>query len=192
VRDKKQLRLELRNKRKTFVLERNNSDISADNDAIAALLILANRAKSISGYCAIAGEPDVMPVLKIVAERGLMTSLPFIEPNADVRRMDFARWSPGDLLVESPNRFQQPATCGETISPDMILTPLLGFDRAFNRLGQGGGDYDRAFVRHPGALRIGIAWSVQEVDALPVEDWDVPLDAVLTEQRWIKNPAGRL
>jgi 5-formyltetrahydrofolate cyclo-ligase len=192
VRDKNDLRLILRQARKDFVLERQNSEISANNAVVNNLLILINGLKSMSGYCAIVGEPDVMSLVDAAAERGVVTALPYIDPHAERREMTFLRWEQGDVLVESQNRFLQPPASGDTIAPDLILTPLLGFDRAFNRLGQGGGDYDRAFARYPDALRIGIAWSVQEIDAVPIEPWDVPLDAVLTEREWIKNPAGRL
>ena len=57
------------------------------------------------------------------------------------------------------------------------------------RLGQGAGFYDRAFARLPAALRIGLAWSVQEVDILPADPWDAPLHAVVTEKEWIEPEA---
>jgi 5-formyltetrahydrofolate cyclo-ligase len=57
-----------------------------------------------------------------------------------------------------------------------------------NRLGQGGGYYDRAFARYPDALRIGLAWSVQEHDALPADPWDLPLHIILTEVELIEGP----
>jgi 5-formyltetrahydrofolate cyclo-ligase len=71
------------------------------------------------------------------------------------------------------------------VEPALILCPLLGFDRAGGRLGQGGGHYDRYFATHPHILRIGVGWSVQEVDAIPAESTDARLDAVLTEQEFI-------
>ena len=58
-------------------------------------------------------------------------------------------------------------------------------DRRGNRLGQGAGQYDRAFAAHPAAWRIGVAWSVQQVDALAPDPWDVPLHAIVTESEWI-------
>ena len=79
----------------------------------------------------------------------------------------------------------QPRSDAEEVSPDLILAPLVGFDRALRRIGQGAGFYDRAFARLPDARRIGLAWSVQEVDALPTDPWDVPLHAVATEREWI-------
>ena len=66
----------------------------------------------------------------------------------------------------------------------MILTPLLAFDAALNRLGQGAGHYDRAFAANAGAWRIGVAWSVQRVETLPADPWDVPLHNIITEQGW--------
>ena len=73
----------------------------------------------------------------------------------------------------------------DEIAPDAIMSPLIGFDREGNRLGQGGGFYDRAFARYASARRIGLAWSVQESDTLPVDSWDQRLHAVVTERERI-------
>ena len=76
---------------------------------------------------------------------------------------------------------------------DLVLFPLVAFDEAGNRLGMGGGYYDRTFeaVRRRavwrGPKRIGVAYGLQRVDALPAADWDVPLDAIATE-REIRRP----
>ena len=80
---------------------------------------------------------------------------------------------------------------------DLVLFPLVAFDRFGNRLGMGGGYYDRTFeaVRHRTVWRgpklVGIAYEFQKVDALPAADWDVPLDAIATEHA-IRLPPGRL
>ena len=77
---------------------------------------------------------------------------------------------------------------------DLVLFPLVAFDRAGNRLGMGGGYYDRTFeaVRRRTVWRgpklVGVAYEFQKVDALPAADWDVPLDAVATE-RAIRIPS---
>jgi 5-formyltetrahydrofolate cyclo-ligase len=76
---------------------------------------------------------------------------------------------------------------------DAVIVPLLGFDNNGNRLGMGGGYYDRSFAfrkqrrawRRP--LLIGVAYSFQQVDAIQTEPWDIPLDAVITEQEFRKN-----
>ncbi len=86
-----------------------------------------------------------------------------------------------DTMTDGPYGLRQPAAEGGGVVPDIILTPLVGFDSRCNRLGQGAGHYDRAFALWPDALRIGIAWSVQQVDALPRDPWDVPLHMIVTE-----------
>jgi 5-formyltetrahydrofolate cyclo-ligase len=68
-----------------------------------------------------------------------------------------------------------------TVTPDLIVTPLLAFDRRGGRLGQGGGYYDRTFAALPEAVRIGFAYAGQQVDRLPIEAHDIRLHGVLTE-----------
>ena len=93
----------------------------------------------------------------------------------------FLQWEPGDPLVAGPFGLSQPDG-REEVAPDTILTPLIGFDARLNRLGQGAAHYDRAFARYPDAWRVGVAWSVQQVPAVPTDIWDVPLHAVITEE----------
>ncbi|HJT39376.1 MAG TPA: 5-formyltetrahydrofolate cyclo-ligase [Sphingobium sp.] len=101
--------------------------------------------------------------------------------------MDFLTWQPEDHLFPGLYNTSHPQPSGPPVTPDVIFAPLLGFDRAMNRLGQGGGYYDRAFARHPDALRVGLAWSVQEHDALPADPWDLPLNIILTEVELIEG-----
>lgn len=101
--------------------------------------------------------------------------------------MEFRRWMPDDQLFPGPFGTSHPEPGGGAVAPDAIIAPLLGFDRAMNRLGQGGGYYDRAFARFPDALRVGLAWSVQEHDEVPADVWDLPLHAVLTEIEFIEG-----
>ncbi|MDX3909022.1 MAG: 5-formyltetrahydrofolate cyclo-ligase [Sphingobium sp.] len=101
--------------------------------------------------------------------------------------MEFRRWNPDDPLVPGPFGTSHPPVGSEVLNPDVIVAPLLAFDARMGRLGQGGGYYDRAFARHPDALRIGLAWSVQEIEIVPTDPWDLPLDAVLTETSLIEG-----
>ena len=87
--------------------------------------------------------------------------------------------------MRGPFGIMQPPPDNEMVSPDVILMPLLAFDAAGNRLGQGGGHYDRALAALPGAIRIGVAWSVQQIDAVPADSWDIPMHAVVTEKGWM-------
>lgn len=101
--------------------------------------------------------------------------------------MDFAAWDIDDVLVPGPHRTLQPDEYCEAVDPDVIIAPLVAFDRAMNRLGQGGGYYDRAFERWPDALRIGLGWSAQEADSLPVDPWDMRLHIIVTEREVIER-----
>ena len=101
--------------------------------------------------------------------------------------MDFLTWRPEDQLFPGLFGTSHPQAAGDPVVPDVIIAPLIGFDRAMNRLGQGGGYYDRIFARYPDALRIGLAWSVQEHDVLPADPWDLPLHLILTEIELIEG-----
>ncbi len=102
--------------------------------------------------------------------------------------MDFLPWQPEDQLIPGLFRTSHPEPGAGPVTPDVIIAPLVGFDRAMNRLGQGGGYYDRAFARFPDALRVGIGWSAQEMDAVPADPWDLPLDIIMTEVELIEGP----
>ncbi|HSF13073.1 MAG TPA: 5-formyltetrahydrofolate cyclo-ligase [Erythrobacter sp.] len=100
--------------------------------------------------------------------------------------MTFARHSDphseSDLEV-GPFGMLQPDGAAEAIVPDVLFMPLVGFTAALERLGQGGGHYDRWLAEHPPALAVGLAWDAQLCDVLPTEPHDVPLDAVVTPTR---------
>ena len=99
--------------------------------------------------------------------------------------MRFLAWETEAALIAGPFGLHQPPADAAALAPDIILTPLVGFDRHGNRIGQGAGYYDRAFLAHPDAWRIGIALAIQEVDALTPDAWDVPLHAIATDKDWI-------
>jgi 5-formyltetrahydrofolate cyclo-ligase len=139
---------------------------------------------TVTSYVPLGSEADPSPLARAAVEAGCVLALPHVtRRRADPLR--FLAWETEAALVGGPLGLQQPAETATALHPDIILTPLLAFDRAFNRLGQGAGYYDRAFVEFPDAWRIGIAWSVQEVDALPTDAWDVPLHAIATEKEWL-------
>ena len=111
---------------------------------------------------------------------GPRQALPFVvDRSAPIR---FLAWNPGDSLTTGPFGLRQPEADSPELAPDVILTPLVGFDARLNRLGQGAAHYDRAFARYGDARRVGVAWSVQEVPAIPADIWDVPLHAIITEK----------
>ena len=184
--DKSALRLSLREKRRAFVSSLHNTDFQPLH-AVSCLKPLIDDSTILSFYQSDADECSVQNLALDLTDR---LALPCANRKED--RLIFRLWSPGDALEMSPLGFRQPVSFAERGAPSIILTPLLGFDRALNRLGQGAGHYDRAFEDYPDAIRIGIAWSVQEVSALTPDLWDMPLDAILTEREWIIAPSSRL
>jgi 5-formyltetrahydrofolate cyclo-ligase len=131
-------------------------------------------------YRAIGSEIDADALSRVLEGRGRRLCLPVvIERDAP---MIFRRWSPGEPLELDLAGVPAPFPLSETVLPDRLLTPLLAFDPAGGRHGQGGGYYDRTFAALPEARRIGFAYAGQEVENLPVETHDIRLHGVLTER----------
>jgi len=173
---KQRLRERLRFRRKHFVANLDGMARLAAFHALPQSLIdlLADR-DPIAAYIAWGDEPDILPML---------ANLPLALPHHAGRApaMTFRRWAADGMLAKGPWGPQQPGGDAASVRPALIFCPFVGFDRRGGRLGQGGGHYDRYFVAHPDIPRIGVGWSVQEVDTIPTESTDAPLDAVLTEQ----------
>lgn len=184
---KAELRATLREQRRAYV-----AGLRSGGGYEAALLALTRRvtarlegATTIAAYLSNGDEVDPLPILAAAATLGFATALPRITSRADP--MHFHRWAPGDSLLTGLYGLSQPAADAPIVMPDLILTPLVGFDRTMARIGQGAAFYDRAFALNPAARRIGLAWSAQETDALPVDPWDIPLHGVATELEWIES-----
>jgi 5-formyltetrahydrofolate cyclo-ligase len=180
---KRDLRATLRDRRDGFV--------AACPPAIAAPHWLVERIRRdtvVAAYRAIGSEADPQHLIEAAAERQARIALPHVTSRASPIR--FLAWHPGDPLIDGPFGLMQPEADAAELAPDIILTPLVAFDAGLHRLGQGAGHYDRAFARYPDAWRIGVAWSVQQVPAVPIDSWDVPLHAVITEQGSIRHQEG--
>ena len=137
----------------------------------------------IASYVPLGGEVDPLLFEIAALAEGCELALPHVVDRATPLR--FLHRRRDAQLVPGPFGLRQPPADAPEVTPDIILTPLVGFDRRGNRLGQGAGHYDRAFAQFPHAWRVGLAWSVQEVDALPCDPWDVSLNAIATEKEWI-------
>ena len=150
---------------------------------------LGDKGGYIAGYWAMNGELP-LHVLQMRLSAQQRWCLPMLREDG---RLGFGPWRPGDPLVS--NRFGIPEP---DLQPDsmlapedmaVVLLPLLGYTRAGQRLGMGGGYYDRSFgfrKRHPAPpLLVGVGYSGQEIGDISAGDWDVPLDAITTEREWI-------
>lgn len=187
--DKDRIRSEVRKRRDNFVKERLSCSEFAAN-LPAPLERLVQSSNIVAGYVRLGSEIDPSNLIDAAAQLGRTIALPCLRGRAD--DLVFRKWQPGEPMEKADFGFLQPLPSAEACNPDLILTPLVGFDRALNRLGQGAGYYDRAFAARPDSLRIGIAWSIQECDGLMTDPWDMPLDAVLTEKEWITAPHSRI
>ncbi|HWL67361.1 MAG TPA: 5-formyltetrahydrofolate cyclo-ligase [Geminicoccus sp.] len=140
-------------------------------------------ARAVALFWPLQDEIDTKPLLRALHELGVPTALPRITGRSEPLR--FHCWYSGEPLVAGPFRVQEPPAGAPEILPAVILTPLLAFDARGYRLGWGGGFYDRtiAMLREAGhrPLCIGYAFACQEVDRVPTEPFDEPLDMVVTE-----------
>lgn len=185
--DKAALRGALRARRAAFADALGASGRAAAERALAGRLVPALAgARTVAAYLPHGVELGLGPALAALDTGGMALALPAVLDRAGAMR--FVRWRPGDPLVEGLFGIPEPPGDGPEATPDLILAPLVGFDRRGGRLGQGGGYYDRAFERLPDARRIGIGWSVQEAPPLPLDAWDRPLHAIATEAEWITIP----
>lgn len=138
---------------------------------------------AVSGFWPIGSEIDLRPLLRALAARGHAVALPVVV--GPDRPLVFRAWREGDAMAEGPYGIREPLEIAPEITPQVLLVPLLAFDRAGYRLGYGGGFYDRslAMLREAGrAVAIGAAWAAQETPAVPHDRHDQPLDWMLTER----------
>lgn len=150
----------------------------------APLLHLVPDGATIGLYVAMPEEAPALSYARFFHEAGHPVALPWFETRDTP--MTFRRWaSPHveDLLEPGPYGMAQPLADAENVVPDLLFVPLVGFTASGQRLGQGGGHYDRWLEAHPHVPAIGLAWDAQLVEALPAEPHDHPLRAVVTPTR---------
>ena len=141
--------------------------------------------KVVGGYYPINFEVDDLELLKKLEKNKFNISLPVIKKNF---QMDFYKWSFSDLLKINKYGIPEPGTLN-IVYPDVILVPLVAFDKNLNRLGYGGGYYDRLIKRiskRKKIIKIGLALSVQEVDKVPINIYDQKLDYIVTNKHVVK------
>lgn len=189
---KKLLRSQLRKARKAYVASLapsiNHLVFSRPPAPLTALLCHHD---TIGLYRASGPEAPMTGYADVLLELGKRIALPWF---GDAKApMQFRLWSGDDGALEpGPYGLLQPKASFAAVDPGALIMPLLGFDAQLNRLGQGGGHYDRYCENRPDLLRIGLAWSVQQVEEVPIEPHDVPLDHVVTESRLFERNQGTM
>lgn len=138
------------------------------------------KSEVVAGYWPIRDEMDVMSLIARLMDSGQPVCLPVVL--GDELPLEMRMWQEGAPLYEAGYGTLAPPDDAPRAEPDVILMPLLGFDRRGTRLGYGGGYYDRTLAKLKKRPRlIGFAFALQEIDLIPREPHDVPLDVIVTE-----------
>lgn len=191
------LRAEIRAEMRT-----RRAEVSDDDQAAASMAVLTRlarteivrKARTVAGYRAVRGEVDIGASLAFLGEHGATITTPRLMGE----HLEFVVTDESTPVTAGPFGIEEP-TEGEIVpvhGHDVFLVPLVAFDRVGHRLGHGGGYYDRALASISGlALAdrpalIGIAHAFQQVAEIPPEPWDVPLDAIVTEDAVIEVTPG--
>jgi 5-formyltetrahydrofolate cyclo-ligase len=139
------------------------------------------RGRVVSGYMPIRTEIDPVPAMVALHDAGARLCVPVIEGRG--LPLMFREWTPDCALIEGPFKAMIPER-GDWLTPEVLIVPLVAFDAALNRLGYGGGFYDRTLAKLRAAApveAIGFAFAGQELPRVPADATDQPLDAVVTE-----------
>ena len=140
--------------------------------------------KIIGGYYPYNYEFDILGILKELEKKKYIVSLPKINKN---NKMDFFQWSLNDPLLINSYGIPEPINKIK-VYPEVLLIPLVAFDNNLNRLGYGGGYYDRYISKIEKVhkiIKIGVGFSFQKIGKLPTNKYDKKLDFVLTEKNFI-------
>lgn len=156
--------------------------------------------QNIAIYLSADGELDTQPIIEFLWQQGINVYLPVLHPFSKGHLL-FLKYTKQTPMVKNKFNIQEPKLDQTQLIPiaqlDIIFTPLVAFDETGQRLGMGGGYYDRSlenwFKTGKGATPIGIAHNCQQVDNIPSESWDIPLPMIITPQKvwtWVISPLG--
>ncbi len=179
---KKNLRKKLINLRKT-----NFTDQGVNFIQFSQILKKSNLKKNINigGYYPINSEIRCLDILEKLEKNNFKISLPVVKKK---NKMDFYEWSFKETLEVSNRGIPEPVT-GKKVFPDVLIVPLVGFDKNKFRLGYGGGFYDRyitKILKFKRVITVGFAFSFQKISKIPTNNFDQKLDFILTNKRIVK------
>lgn len=141
----------------------------------------------VAGFLPINDEIDPRPLMQWLESKGCSLCLPVVASRN--RPLRFLSWKTGDDLVLGPYRTMQPPSSAKVVTPDLIIIPLVAFDSRGHRLGYGGGYYDRtleALREKQDVTAVGIAYSAQKIEEVPINEFDQPVDWIITEKDAMK------
>jgi len=175
--------------RKTILKIRENTNITNIKIDFNKIINLFKKEKiikkNIGGYYPVNFELDDLDILKEFEKKNFNISLPKVKKNFD---MDFYKWSFREPLKINKYGIPEPDS-KMLVYPDILLIPLVAFDKRLNRLGYGGGYYDRfieKLVKKKKVVKIGLALSSQKIDNVPINKYDQKLDYIVTNEYVLK------
>ena len=172
--------------RKTVLKIRKKKNIKFPYLKIIKFLKTKNiKKKIIGGYYPVSYEIDLLNFYKELEAKGRKICLPVIKKNNE---MDFCFWSCKDLLKLNKYGIPEPEKIKKVI-PDILFIPLVAFDKNLYRIGYGGGYYDRYIQKNSNKknfLKVGIAFSYQKINIVPINKFDKKLDIIITENYILK------
>lgn len=175
--DKAALRKAVLAKRRAFERTQRQQAESAIQQVLLTFLRTLDNKQVIAGYCPVNGEVNILPALQnIVSDHSL--ALPVIVDK--YTSLQFNAWD-GDESSLTLGKYNIPTARGPAVTPTIILVPLVVATLTGQRLGYGGGYYDRTLAEFPNATTVGIAFDLQIMPELPVEPHDQPLQNLITE-----------
>lgn len=178
-----QLRQQIRKTRANLTaLQQQQAEDSITQQALA--LIEAQNAQHIALYVSFDGEISTEKLIKTLWAQDKQVYLPVLHP-FNPNHLLFLRYLPDTLMLKNKFGIWEPKLNVQNVLPlkelDILFTPLVAFDKQGNRLGMGGGFYDRTLQnwRNSSFIPVGLAHQCQQVEQLPTEVWDVPLHQIL-------------
>ena len=187
---KNNLRIIAKRKRKLISLnsEDKNTFLKNINSCLDRVFSIENTVKEVGLYYPIFNEISPLVFIKYFKDNNITTSLPVVDSNSN--SMVFKKWFKKEKLQKSHIGTYEPLLTNKTIFPQIIVVPMLTFDRKLNRLGYGAGYYDKLIStqkryfdkKQKNFITIGLAYSEQETKSIPYESHDQKLDFIVTEK----------
>ena len=171
---------EIRKKILEIKKKKNSNNLIIDFKKIFKILKKNRFSKTVGGYYPYNNEVDSIKILEKFEKKNYHISLPKIKRNF---QMNFFQWSTKDPLAINKYGIPEPIS-NKIIYPNILLVPLVAFDKNFNRIGYGGGFYDRYIKRikkNKNIITIGLAFSFQKVKKIPINKHDIKLDFVVSD-----------
>ena len=139
---------------------------------------LEENIKSIGLYWPMLYELDTRPLMKLLLEKKIDIYLPSVSSN----KLKFFQWKLNDFLTYNKLKFYEPKQTSVQKNPDLILVPVVAFDKKGYRLGYGKGFYDKFFEKNKNLFYLGYGYEFQEVNYLPSERFDMRCNTIITDK----------